>query len=125
MDPDLRSFCVALVADDYVNPRPGGWDGLEVLTELGWGVIQLPSPDYPPDVAGPLLEQVAEQTAEFCHHDYTVVVVGSYPRLEEALTEAGIGGLPTCRPRDPVDLERFLLDARPLSSPSSLRPPSG
>ena len=47
MERDERSYRVALTADRYVNPRPGGLDGLAVLAEAGWGVIQLPAEDYP------------------------------------------------------------------------------
>jgi hypothetical protein len=31
----------------YVNPAPGGFDGLAVLDAAGWGVMQLPAADYP------------------------------------------------------------------------------
>jgi hypothetical protein len=48
MKPDERSFRVAFVADSYVNPPPGAVDGLGILAEAGWGVMQLPAPDYPP-----------------------------------------------------------------------------
>src|SRR5205814_4367734 len=57
---DERSYRVALVADRYVNPQPGQVDGLAVLAAAGWGVMQLPDPGYPAEVAGPLLAEVAE-----------------------------------------------------------------
>ena len=47
MDGDARGFRVALTADGYVNPARGGFDGLAVLDAAGWGVMQLPAPDYP------------------------------------------------------------------------------
>ena len=47
MDGDARGFRVALTADRYVNPEPGGFDGLAVLDAEGWGVMQLPAADYP------------------------------------------------------------------------------
>ena len=52
--PDERSYRVALVADRYVNPEPGQFDGLAVLADAGWGVMQLPDDAYPAraDVTG-------------------------------------------------------------------------
>ena len=35
MKPDERSFRIALVADRYVNPPPGGLDALAVLAAAG------------------------------------------------------------------------------------------
>ena len=35
----------------YVNPAPGGLDGLAVLAAAGWGVMQLPDDAYPAEVA--------------------------------------------------------------------------
>jgi hypothetical protein len=59
MEQDARSFRVALVADEFVNPTAGGFDALAVLEQLGWGAIQLPPPWYPDAVAATLLTQVA------------------------------------------------------------------
>lgn len=97
-----------------MNPPPGGWDGLACLAALGWGVVQLPSPDYPAELTGPLLEQVAEHAQEFVDHGYAVVVLGPCPGLEEALARVGVAHLPTCRASTPADVERFLslVDAR-------------
>jgi len=77
VDGDLRSFRVALVAGELVNPEAGGVDALAVIEQEGWGAMQLPAADYPDEVAAPLLDQVAEQTEEFARHGYTLALVGS------------------------------------------------
>ena len=46
---DERSYRVALVADRYVNPAPGGLDGLAVLATAGWGAMQLPDDAFVPE----------------------------------------------------------------------------
>ena len=86
---DERSFRVALVADRFVNPAPGGLDGLAVLAAAGWGVMQLPDDAYPAEVARPLLAQVAEQLEEFSRHGYAFVLIGERAGLAEALAAAG------------------------------------
>ena len=78
MKPDERSFRIMLVADGYVNPPPGGLDAVAVAAQTGWGVMQLPTDDYPPEVAGPLLAEVAEQVEEFSRHGWPARV--SRPR---------------------------------------------
>jgi hypothetical protein len=85
MKPDARSRRIALVADDYVNPVPGGLDGLAVLAEAGWGVMQLPANFYPGSLAARMLAEVAEQVEEFSRHDYEIVVVGEASGLGHAL----------------------------------------
>ena len=75
MDADRRGFRVALVAGELLNPAAGGLDALAVLEEEGWGAIQLPAADYPDAVAGPLLEQAAEQAEEFARNGYTLAVI--------------------------------------------------
>ena len=49
-------------------------------------MIQLPAADYPDEVAGPLLEQVAEQAEEFARNGYGLAVVGrdGLPRRSRA-----------------------------------------
>src|SRR6266700_788567 len=86
---DERSFRVALVADRYVNPAPGGLDGLAVLAAAGWGVMQLPDDAYPAEVARLLLAEVAEQVEEFSRHGYLFVLVGERAGLGEALARVG------------------------------------
>jgi hypothetical protein len=106
---DERSFRVALVAADLVNPPPGGLDALAVLERAGWGVMALPADWYPDDVAAPLLEQVAEQVDEFTRHGYDVVLVGGRAGLAEALAELGREPPPVLEaPRDAAELEAFL-----------------
>jgi hypothetical protein len=109
MDGDERSFRVALVAADLVNPAPGGLDALAVLERMGWGVMALPADWYPDDVAGALLEQVAEQVDEFARHGYDVVLIGTRAGLHDALAKLGRAAPPTLpRPRDAQELEAFL-----------------
>ena len=90
MKPDERSFRIALVADGYVNPPPGGLDAVAVAAQTGWGVMQLPADDYPAEVAGPLLAEVAEQVEEFSRHGYGFVLVGERAGLAEALARVGV-----------------------------------
>ena len=108
MDADERGFRVALVADEFVNPAPGGLDVLAVLALAGWGAIQLPPAWYPDDVAAQLLEQVAEHVDEFARHDYDLVLVGARPGLAEALDAIGTV-LPTAIvPGSAAELRDFL-----------------
>jgi hypothetical protein len=105
---DARGYRVALIAEELVNPTGRGIDGLAALEAANWGVIQLPSQDYPDDVAEPLLELVAEQTEEFTRHGYVVAVIGRRDGLDEALAAYGVSGLPSIEPRSKAALERFL-----------------
>jgi hypothetical protein len=110
--PDERSFRIALVADRYVNPPPGGLDGLGILAAAGWGVMQLPADDYPAEVTARILAEVAEQAGEFSRHGYDVVIVGGCPGLPEALAEAGLEGPDQIVPSRAGELLAFL-KARP------------
>jgi hypothetical protein len=107
VEADERGFKVALIADDLVNPD-GGVDGLAALAAAGWGAIQLPSSGYPDEVAGPMLEQVAEQAEEFARHGYVLAVIGRRAGLAEALAAYGLGGLPALDPGSAQELEAFL-----------------
>lgn len=117
MDVDRRGFRVALVADELVNPSPGGVDALEVLREEGWGAIQLPPVWYPPEVAGQLLEQVAEHAEEFARHGYDVVLVGRRAGLKQALNGVGVPEPDSATPTTADELREFLRD-RPSPSAS-------
>ena len=108
MDADERGYRVALIAEELVNPGDGGLDGLAALLKAGWGAIQLPSDSYPAEVAGPLLEQAAEQAEEFARHGYVLAVVGRRDGLGEALAGYGIAGLPSIEPKSAAQLARFL-----------------
>jgi hypothetical protein len=109
MDGDERSFRVALVAAELVNPAPGGLDALAVLERNGWGLMALPAGWYPDEVAAPLLEQVAEQVDEFARHGYDVVLIGTRAGLDDALGRLGRAAPPTLpQPRDAHELEAFL-----------------
>jgi hypothetical protein len=112
MKPDARSFRIALVADRYVNPPPGGLDAVAVAAQTGWGVMQLPADDYPAEVAGPLLAEVAEQVEEFSRHGYGLVLVGERAGLAEALTRVGVAVPDVISPETPAQLTDFL-GARP------------
>jgi hypothetical protein len=105
---DKRSFRVALVADRYLNPADRALDVIPILVEAEWGVIQLPADVYPREVAGPLLEQVAEQTEEFHRHGYDVVVIGRRTGLKQALAAAGVPLLDHLEPVNAGALRAFL-----------------
>jgi hypothetical protein len=108
MKRDERSFRVALVADRYVNPPPGGVDGIAAAAEAGWGVIQLPADDYPAAVAQRLLFEVAEQADEFSRHGYDLVLVGQRDGLAEALARVGLAVPDAITPESFVGLREFL-----------------
>jgi hypothetical protein len=118
VEDDERGFRVALIADELVNPHDGGVDGLAVLEHAGWGAVQLPSADYPEAVAGPLLEQVAEQAEEFARHGYVLVIVGRRDGLAEALAGYGLTALPAVEPKSAEQLEGFLATAGTAAHPS-------
>ena len=109
MDADERGFRVALVADEFVNPPPGGLDALAVLAGENWGAIQLPPAWYPDDVAGPLLDQIAEHVEEFVRHDYDVVRVGDRAGLAQALGALGVASPATIAPLTEDELRAFLV----------------
>lgn len=85
MKSDGRSRRIALVADDYVNPDPSGFDGLAILAVAGWGVMQLPATTYSAAITERILAEVAEQVEEFSRHDYEIVLVGAANGLARAL----------------------------------------
>src|SRR5262249_3117315 len=95
---DERSFRVALVADRYVNPAPGGLDGLAALAAAGWGRMHVPDDAYPAEVAGLLLAEVAEQVEEFSRHGSLFILVGERAGLGEALARVGVAVPPRIAP---------------------------
>ncbi|MDX6552519.1 MAG: hypothetical protein QOH74_1007 [Gaiellales bacterium] len=111
MEGDLRGFRVALVAGELLNPQDGGLDALAVLQQEDWGAIQLPAAEYPDEVAGPLLDQAAEQADEFARHGYRLAVVGHRAGLTEALDRYGVPLPPTIDPASAEELRRFLASA--------------
>lgn len=117
MERDARSFRVALVADQFVNPASGGIDGIAAAAQSGWGVMQLPADDYPPQVAQRLLFEVAEQAQEFARHGYDIVVVGKREGLADALASVGLEAPDDISPASHDALREFL-DGRP--SPRAL-----
>jgi hypothetical protein len=116
--PDDRSFRIALVADGYVNPPPGGLDALAVLAAAGWGVMQLPADDYPADIAARVLAEVTEQAEEFSRHGYDFVLIGERDGLADALGAAGLAVPDQITPSDAAELLAFL-NARPAPPPST------
>jgi len=116
--PDERSFRIALVADRYVNPPPGGLDALAVLAAAGWGAMQLPADDYPADIAARVLAEVTEQAEEFSRHGYDFVLIGDRDGLAEALAAAGLAVPDQIVPADAAQLLDFLT-ARPAPAVSS------
>jgi hypothetical protein len=117
MKPDDRSFRIALVADRYVNPPPGGLDALAVLSAAGWGAMQLPADDYPADVAARVLAEVMEQAGEFSRHGYDFVLIGERDGLAGALAAAGLAVPDQIIPSNAADLLGFL-SARPAPAVS-------
>jgi hypothetical protein len=105
---DERSYRVALVADRYVNPEPGQFDGLAVLAAAGWGVMQLPDDGYPTEVARPLLAEVAEQVEEFSRRGYGFILVGDRDGLAEALASVGVAAPGRIAPASAAELREFL-----------------
>ena len=108
MKADERSFRIALVADRFVNPPPGGVDAVAAAAQVGWGVMQLPPDDYPAEVTGPLLAEVAEQVEEFSRHGYAFAVVGGHPGLAGALARVGVAVPDQITPATAVQLIDFL-----------------
>jgi len=117
MKPDERSFRIMVVADRYVNPPSDGLDAVAVAAQTGWGVMQLPTDDYPPEVAGPLLAEVAEQVEEFSRHGYGFVLVGERAGLAEALAKVGVPLPDGTSPGTAAQLTEFLA-ARPAPGAS-------
>src|SRR5712692_4187877 len=117
MKPDARSFRIALVADQYVNCEPGGVDGLAILADQGWGVIQLPAEDYPAEVAAGILAEIAEQVEEFWRHRYEFVLVGARDGLADALAVVGVAVPDQIVPGSAADLVAFL-GTRPVPAPA-------
>jgi hypothetical protein len=115
--PDQRSFRIAVLADQYVNPVPGGLDGLAVAARAGWGVVQLPAADYPDPLAARILTAVAEQLAEFGRHGYDIVLVGERDGLADALAAAGQAMPDQMTPAGAAELHDFLA-ARPAPTVS-------
>jgi hypothetical protein len=110
VDADRRGFRVALVAGELLNPAAGELDALAVLEEEDWGAIQLPAADYPDGVAGPLLEQVAEQAEEFARNGYTLAVIRGRAGLAEALARYGVAAPPAIDPETADELRAFLAE---------------
>lgn len=108
MKPDERSMRVALVADRYVNPPPGGLDALALLAPAGWGVMQLPAPDYPSAVVEGVLAEVAGQAEEFSRHGYELVLIGDCPGLAEAFAAVGLALPDQIIPSSAEQLSEFL-----------------
>jgi hypothetical protein len=117
VEGDARGFRVALVAGELLNNQTGV-DVLSVLAAEDWGAIQLPASDYPDEVAGPLLEQVAEQSEEFFRHGYRLAIVGGRAGLAEALAAYRLPELPQIDPAIEDDLRTFLVGL-PAPTPTS------
>jgi hypothetical protein len=117
MKPDARSFRVALVADQYVNPPPDGIDGLAVLAAAGWGLLQLPPEDYPAEIAARMLTEIAEQVEEFWRHRYEFVLVGERDGLAAALAAVGVSVPAQIVPASEEELAEFL-GTRPVPAPA-------
>ena len=83
MSRDARGWRIALLADALMNPQPRLNpqprrhrplpDMLGILSACGYGLMQLP----PPGAHRELLAVIADQLAEYAHHGYAVVAIGS------------------------------------------------
>ncbi len=124
MKRDERSFRIALMADRYVNPGPGGVDGVAAAARSGWGVLQLPPDDYPADLVTRLLFEVAEQVEEFARHGYDLVLIGRCDGLAEAMTAVGLALPDGTAPRTTDELADFL-SARPVPKAIAELGPAG
>jgi hypothetical protein len=82
---DARGWRMALVPDALINPRDRTEAALpNVLSALktsGYGLLQLP----PPGEHSLLLAVLADQVAEYAHHGYAVVAIGT-----RAMTGGGL-----------------------------------
>lgn len=110
---DARSFRVALLADEFVNPGPGGVDGLTVLDAEGWGAILLPPESCPREVAAEILEHIAEQVDEFLRNGYDLVLIGSHSGVEDALEARKISTVPWMQPTSTDEIRAFLRQRPP------------
>lgn len=108
MEGDRRSFRVAVLDDRYVNPTSDGFDGLAVALEAGWGVIQLPPDDYPAEVSGPVLAEIAEHVEEFARRGYDVVLLADPAPVSAAFEALGIPPLDHLRPSSAEEMRAFL-----------------
>jgi hypothetical protein len=108
---DARSFRVALIADEFVNPGPRGIDGLSVLEGEGWGAIPLPPDSCPNDVATEILEHIGDEAEEFFRNGYDLVLIGSGGGIEHALRARNIPPVPTIRPTSTEEIRAFLTGA--------------
>lgn len=113
MEGDARSRCVVLLAECYVNPAPGGLDGLAVAQARGWGVIQLPAECYSPELSGRLLAEIAEQAEEYQRHGYHLAIVGHRDGLDQSLAGVGLALPALPRPGDGAQVSEFLARHEP------------
>jgi len=85
MSGDVRGWRVALLPDALLNPErgrdAGGPDVLQQLRAHGYGLLQLP----PPGNHSLLLAVIADQVAEYAHHGYAVVAVGTRGAASDGL----------------------------------------
>lgn len=99
---------MALIADEFVNPGPGGIDGLPVLEGEGWGAIPLPPDSCPNEVASEILEHIGDEVEEFFRNRYDLVLIGSRGGIEDALMARNISAVPTIRPTSTEEIRAFL-----------------
>jgi hypothetical protein len=85
VNDDVRGWRIALLPDALLNPparaRRALPDVLRVLESTGYGVLQLP----PPGRHGLLLAVIADQVAEYAHHGYAVVAIGTVAQGRDGL----------------------------------------
>ncbi|HYX87519.1 MAG TPA: hypothetical protein VE777_21315 [Gaiellales bacterium] len=94
MRGDARSRRVAVVADVVVNPPHGDRDRLAELASRGWGVVALPQPGLPDEVAEAMVTAAVDEVIAFLDGGYEVVLVPEegdpeMRRFRAALAAAG------------------------------------
>jgi hypothetical protein len=64
-----------VVPDAVLNPPEGAGDRLTDIALSGWGVVALPPPDLPAEVAQPLFAAAVEQVIAFLDGGYEVALL--------------------------------------------------
>jgi hypothetical protein len=86
---EVRSRRIVIVPDALVNPAVNGIDGLAAAHRTGWGVMQLPALDYPPEVRQRALTELAAQVRVYQLASFDLAVAADRPELAQALEAAG------------------------------------
>lgn len=66
---------MVVVPDAVVNPPPGAHDRLSELAMAGWGVVALPPPGMPADIAHPLVAAAVDEVVALLDGGYQVALL--------------------------------------------------